>query len=130
MREIVFKNSTTHNHRRRDLWIHETTDENGLHAEVQKRCIFLVKNYYRLPNPVAVEKWIHRHTETPQCRLRNLTVNREENTKTGAKHFFFKAIGSFYAVMGMEVFLIRFVQTYEVNLAGSTVNEGGGEWTS
>ena len=126
MREIIFKNLTTKNHRRRDLWIQETADENGLHAEIQKRCVFLIKNHKRLPGEGAVERWINKHSNDRQCRLRNLTVIRTENTKEGTKHFFFKAIGSFYAVMGEEIFSIGFVQTYEVNLTDSAENEGGG----
>ena len=128
MREIIFRNLTTRNRRRRDLWIQETTDEDGLHAEIQKRCIFLVKNHRRFTDPTAIEQWIHDHASDPRCRLRNLTVTRTEDTKSGTKHFFFKAIGSFYAVMGEEIFSIGFVQTYEVNLTGSPL-EGGRQWT-
>lgn len=127
MREIIFKNLTTRNHRRRDLWIQEKTDENGLHAEIQKRCVFHVKNHQRFPNERAVERWIHEHSDDPRCRLRNLTVTRAENSKMGTKHFFFKAIGSFYAVMGEEIFSIGFVQTYEVILT-EAAEEGGREW--
>jgi|GEM_PF-850060 len=129
MREIIFRNLTTRDHHRRDLWMQEVTDENGLHAEIQKRCIFLVKNHHRLPNPQAVEQWISNHVDDRGCRLRNLTVTRTENSKTGIKHFFFKAIGSFYAVMGEEVFSIGFVQTYEVHVAEAPVGEGGRGWT-
>ena len=128
MREIIFKNLTTRYHHRRDLWIQETTDENGLHADIQKRCVFHVKNHKRFPDEGAVERWIDEHSNDRQCRLRNLTVIRKEFSKTGTKHFFFKAIGSFYAVMGEEVFSIGFVQTYEVNLT-ETAEEGGREWT-
>ena len=127
MREIIFKNLTTRNHRRRDLWIQETTDENGLHAEIQKRCVFLVKNHRRFPDEGAVARWIHEHSTDRRARLRNLTVNRTENSKAGVKHFFFKAIGSFYAVVGEEVFSIGFVQTYEVSLTERA--EEGREWT-
>jgi len=109
----------------------EVNDENGLHAEIQKRCVFVVREHKRLPSPKAVEAWIEDHTDDPHCRLRNLTVTRKENSKTGTKHFLFKAIGSFYVVMGEEVFLVRFIQTYEVSLGESFINhaEGGPPWT-
>lgn len=129
VREIIFKNLTTRDHRRRDLWIQEVSNENGFHAEIRKRCIFLIKGHRRLPNLQAVERWINDHTDDSTCRLRNLTVTRKENSKTGAKNFFFKAIGSFYAVMGEEVFSIGFVQTYEVNLEASLVDEENGAWS-
>ena len=129
MRKIIFKNLTTRNHRRRDLWIQEVSDENGFHAEIQKRCVFLVKSHHRLPDLQAVERWINDHTDDSACRLRNLTVTRKEDTKTGTKRFFFKAVGSFYAVMGEEVFSIGFVQTYEVNLETLSINEEDSAWS-
>ncbi len=128
MREIIFKNFTTRNNHRRDLWMHEITDENGLHAEIQKRCVYLVRNRIQLPDAHAVDRWIREHTDDPRCRLRNLTVTRRENSKDGTKEFFFKAIGSFFAVMGEEIFLIRFIQTYEVSLVKS-LEEEGETWT-
>lgn len=121
MREITFRNLTARNRRRRDLWIHEITDENGLHAEIQKRCVLHVQRHQHLSNLKAVERWVNDHADDRRCRLRNLTVTRRENTKTGNKYFCFKAIGNFYAVMGVEVFVVSFVQTYEVNLAEAPV---------
>lgn len=129
MREIIFKNLTTRDRRRRDLWIQEVSNENGFHAEIQKRCVFLVKSHQHLPDLHAVERWINDHSDDSKCRLRNLTVTRKENSKTGAKHFSFKAVGSFYAVMGEEVFSIGFIQTYEVTLEASWVDEEGGTWS-
>ena len=128
MREIIFKNLTTRNHRRRDLWIQERLDENGYHTEVEKRCVFLVKNHRHLSNPGAVERWVSDHLNDPHCRLRNLTVIKTENTRTGEKHFSFKAIGSFYAVLDEEVFSIGFVQTYEVDIASTPNQSGAEEW--
>ncbi len=128
MREIIFRNLTTRNRRRRDLWIQETTDENGLHAEIQKRCVFIVKAHRHLPDTESVERWIRDHSKDGRCRLRNLTVTRAENTKTGIRNLSFKAAGSFYAVMGEEVFSIGFIQTYEVNLVESAEGKER-EWT-
>ena len=124
MREITLRNLTTRNHRRRDLWIQEVTDENGLHAEIDKRCVYHVKNPLHLANSGAVQKWVREHSDDRHCRLRSLTVVRKENTKTGEKHFYFKAIGSFYAVMGVQIFSVGFVQTYEVNLTETSKRKG------
>lgn len=128
MREIIFKNLTTRNRRRRDLLILERADENGYHTEVEKRCVFLVKNHRHLQDPQAVNRWVSDHLNDPHCRLRNLSVTKRENTKTGTKHFSFKAIGSFYAVLGEEIFSVGFVQTYEVDIEES-LTHGGEEWT-
>ncbi len=119
MREIVFRNYTTRNNRRRDLWMTERLAEEGYHAAVDKRCVFLVKRHQRFPDQGSVERWVGDHLNDQSCRLRNLTITKTTNSKTGEKHFSFKAIGSFYAVLGEEIFSIGFVQTYQVDIESS-----------
>ncbi|MFH1858492.1 MAG: hypothetical protein ABH845_06300 [Candidatus Omnitrophota bacterium] len=128
MREIVFKNLTTRGHRKRDLWLEEVTEENGMHAKIRKRCVYLIRGHLHLAAPQVVEKWITDHAEDPKCRLRNLTVRRIEDSKTKTKHFYFKAVGNFYAVMGLEVFSVGFFQTYELDLSESN-EKGNAAWS-
>ena len=130
MREITFKHLTSHNHRRRDLWMQEETEENGVQAKVQKRCVYMIKGRRHFDAPVDVEAWLSTNAPESQCRLRNLTVTRIQDTKAGTRRFSFKAIGSFYAVVGEDLFSIAFVQTYRVDLQGKSVSfsesESGG----
>ena len=118
MREITFRHLTTRNHRRRDLWMQEQTEENGVQAKVQKRCVYMVKGHRHFEASSDLEEWLKGHSVDSQCRLRNLTVSRIQDTHANTRQFSFKAIGSFYAVVGEDLYSIAFVQTYRVDLQG------------
>jgi len=119
MREIIFKHLTTHNHKRRDLWMQEETEENGVQAKVQKRCVYMIKGHRHFDAQSDLDRWMRENTTESQCRLRNLTVTRIQDSKANTRRFSFKAIGSFYALVGEDLFSIGFVQTYEVDLKGN-----------
>lgn len=122
MREITFKHLTSHNHRRRDLWMQEETVEDGVQAKVQKRCVYMIKGHRHFDAHADIESWLMTNAPESQCRLRNLTVTRIQDTKANTRQFSFKAIGSFYAVVGEDLFSIAFVQTYRVDLQGKSVS--------
>ena len=121
MREIIFKHLTTHNHRRRDLWMQEETVENGVQAKVQKRCVYMVKGCHHFEAQADIQNWVKSNTLESRCRLRNLSISRIQDTKANTRQFSFKAIGSFYALVGQDLFSIAFIQTYRVDLQGQMV---------
>ena len=121
MREIMFKHLTSHNHRRRDLWMQEETVENGVQAKVQKRCVYMVKGHHHFGAQTDLKKWMKTNSLDSQCRLRNLSISRIQDTRANTRQFSFKAIGSFYALIGKDLFSIAFVQTYRVDLQGQMV---------
>ena len=121
MREIIFKHLTTHNHRRRDLRMEEETVENGVQAKVQKRCVYMVKGYRHFEAQSDIQTWIKTNTLESRCHLRNLSISRIQDTKANTRQFSFKAIGTFYALVGQDLFSIAFIQTYRVDLQGRGV---------
>ncbi len=113
MRDLLFKNLTSQNKRRKIIASSEITDNAGVRSIVRRHFICLVKEI----NPERQNNQINR---IEPC----LYVLKQENTKEQKKKFFCRLKGSVYAVNNGRVFLILFTHSLKINLIPLTAGFG------
>jgi hypothetical protein len=101
MRDLVFKNLTSNQRRRKILASSEIADKEGMRSIIHRHFVYMVKEVKDQP------------TEKP---LPYLYVLKERNTKEQREKFFCKMKGSIYAVNKGKLYLIVFMHTLKVNL--------------
>jgi len=102
MRDLLFKNITSPNRHRKILASSEVLDQRGVHSEIRRHFIYLVKEV---------------KTKAGQKPLPAVFILKERNTKENRERFFCKIKGSVYAVSGKRLFLIFFMHTLKITLS-------------
>jgi hypothetical protein len=104
MRDLLFKNLTSADKRKRIISTSEITDRSGMHSIIRRHFVCLVKEI----NNNEMEK-----------PLSCVYVVKEHNNKEQREKFFCRIKGSIYAVNNGKLFLILFSHSLKITLAAA-----------
>ena len=105
MRDLLFKNLTSTDKKRRIIASSEIVDKQGVRSIIRRHFICMLKEI---------------KDEGLQKPLPYLYVIKEHNTKEQKEKFFCRIKGSIYAISNGRLFLIRFAHSLKINLATIT----------
>ena len=112
MREMIYRNLSSPDHRQKDLTLAEIREEEGVLTQLEKRYTYRVKNVQRttlpddviiFPNAHPADVWELRSNPS---KSRHIFVRKNRDSHDGFERFTYKIVGSFYAVQGEQVFLV------------------------
>lgn len=110
MRDLLFKNLTSSDGKRKIIASSEITDKEGIRSAVRRHFICQVKevkgNLTARPVPY-------------------LYVLKEHNTKDQKEKFFCRLKGSLYAISNNKLFLIIFMHSLKIDLVGIAEHSQG-----
>jgi hypothetical protein len=101
MRDLVFKNLTSRDKKRKVFASSETMDKAGVRSIIQRHFIYLAKE---IPD-----------TKVPKP-LPQLYVTREHNSFQQSEKFFCKLKGSVYVVCENKIYLIIYLHSLSITL--------------
>lgn len=101
MRELLLKNLTSADKKRRIIASSEIADNQGVRSIIQRHFVYIAKE--------IKDKWI----EKP---MPYLYVLREHNNKCQTEKFFCRLKGSVYVVSNGRLFLIFFMHSLKITL--------------
>jgi hypothetical protein len=102
MRDMVFKNLTSHDKRKRILWASETINEDGILTKIHKYLIYIVKE---------VKKEEIRKTEKPE-----IFVLKSRDTREKTEKFQIKMKGGVYCLAKDRCLFVSFCHTLKIDL--------------
>lgn len=103
MRNLLLKNLTSSDKKRRILSSTETIDKDGFLTKVQKRLIYVIKEGKNID-----------YSSSP-----HLYVSKVHNTKEKKESFFCKMKGTLFAVSNGHFFHIRFLHSLRIKVTSS-----------
>jgi hypothetical protein len=105
MRDLLFKNLTSEDKRRRIIASSEITDKEGVHTAIHRHFICIIKE-----------------VKDNKCGqpLPSISVLKERNTKEQREKFLCRIKSSVYAVNNGRLFLILFMHSLKINLTAVT----------
>ena len=106
MRDLVFKNLTSIEKRRKVISSSEVTDNNGIHSVINRHFMYMVREVAcgsEMPKP---EPHVH--------------VIKDRNTKDQRESFFCKIKGGVYVMHEEKVFLVNYMHTLRIQLTSAT----------
>jgi len=120
MRDILFKNLTSLDHHRRDIFLSEASEQNGVTTKTQKHFIYFIRDHEFLDGPQKLEDWLKKYSRKGP-RLRNLTVVKSYNSKAGEEKFEVKIVGNLYVLREQDIFNVDFTQVFKIDRKGETL---------
>lgn len=113
MRELVFKNLTSLDKKRRDLSISETIEQNGIKTITRRHSVYIISGRNKCYNPddlMPIQKVI-----PGDYNKRHIFIYKKRDTKVGKDTFVCDVVGKFYAVVKEEVYAIAFKHSFEID---------------
>jgi hypothetical protein len=102
MKDMLMKNLTSQDHRKKILFSKETSDENGVRVTIHRHFIYLIRNVDKEPQ-----------TEDPR---RTVNVLKYHNSKEHVDKFFCRVKGTIYAVANGRVYHIFFLNSFRLEM--------------
>ncbi len=120
MREIVYKNLTGSNKKKRDLCIKEVITRDDFMATIERRCLYFVREKVYIDDPANLDKLkVLKHTNDV-WKKKHFHILRNHDSRTGEDKMICKVAGTFYAICGHYVFCIAFVHSFKIDFEAVT----------
>jgi hypothetical protein len=116
MRELVFKNMYFEGSKKRDISVEETIEKNGLVATTQKRSLYFIRGRYHIDSQEDLKRWAQEKKENKRLNRKWFHIMRKHSDKDGVDNLLCKARGSFYAIVGRDVYNIVFVHSMKMKM--------------
>ena len=114
MRELTFKNTTTWSHNKRDIFVEETVEKDGVLAKTTRRCVYFIKEKRHVKNHNDLKKLAEMKFSDNQAK-RHFHVLKERDSGDGVDRLMCKVAGTFYAMIDEYLYAIVFVHTFKIS---------------
>ena len=115
MRELLFKNITSGDKKRRDLYVSETVNRNGVTTTTQRRSTYIIGGCNKFKSVEDLAQW--KNASGVNAEKRHIFVIKKRDTKLKKDMFICDVVGRFYAVTGCDIYSIAFKHSFEVDFA-------------
>lgn len=122
MRDILFKNLTSIDRHRRDIFLSESSVKNGVTTKTQKHFIYFIQNHEYLKDPSELESWVKKYAQKAPC-LKSLSVLKSFNSKIGEEKFEVKIDGNLYVLREQDIFKVDFTQIFKIDRKGKSLKD-------
>jgi len=121
MRELLFKNMTTWENNKRDIFVQETVEKDGILAKTTRRCLYFIKEKRHVKNPDDLKK-IAELQLSDEYSKRHFHVLKERDSTKGVDRLMCKVAGTFYAMIDDYLYCIVFVHTFKISFCAVNMN--------
>jgi hypothetical protein len=123
VREVVYKNLTSVNSRKKDIFLKEVFERDGLVAKTERRCFYFVKDIKHLESDDELQKWLSGQGEPGSLNKRQFHILKEHNDSNSGDKIICKILGTFYAVVKKTVYTIGFMHSFKVRFEKPSLAE-------
>lgn len=116
MREIVIRTTTSENHKRKNLCIVETIDQNGLLARAEKKFSYYVSEQDQVSTAEELNQWMQQQASGFQKKDRHVSIRKTFDSETGVGQMIYRVIGSFYVVQDLHLFAVVFMHSIKFDM--------------
>lgn len=115
MRELLYKNITSGNKKRRDLYVSETFDKDGITTTTQRHSTYIVGTCNKFKNLEDLMEW--KKNSGQYAGKRHIFIIKKRDTKLNKDMFICDVIGKFYAISGCDIYSVAFKHSFEVDFS-------------
>ena len=114
MREVVFKNLTSISSRKKDIFLREVFEKDGVVAKTERRCFYFIKDIKHLESDEELQRWLTEQGESGQMNKRQFHIMKDHNDANLEDKIICKILGTFYVVINRSVYTIGFMHSFKV----------------
>jgi hypothetical protein len=115
MRELLFKNITSIDKRRKDLYISETVEKGGVKTTTQRHSIYVLGACNKFKTLEELAEW--KSSKGVNANKKHIFVIKKRDTKLNKDIFICDVVGRFYAVSGFDIYSVAFKHSFEINFS-------------
>jgi hypothetical protein len=123
MREVVYRNLTSINSRKKDIFLQEVFEKDGVTAKTERRCLYFIKDIIHLDTPADLQKWIAKQSESGAMNKRQFYIFKQHSDSPGEDKLICKILGNFYAIVNNSIYVIVFLQSFKVRFSKKVLTE-------
>jgi hypothetical protein len=124
MRDIVFKTLTSLESKKRDLFIQETVERDGVLATTERRCRYFIVGREHIKDINDIEALSALKFEKAPSKKKHCYVLKVHDTQHGADKLLCKMAGVFYAIYGNDIYCIAYVHSFKITFTLAGIGKG------
>jgi len=113
MKELLFKDITSENKKRKDLYVSETVNMDGVTTTTQRHSIYILGDQNKFKTLEEMAEW--KKTIGLNTTKRHIFIIKKRDTKLGKDMFICDIVGRLYAVSGFDIYSVVFKHSFEVD---------------
>lgn len=117
MREVVYKNLTSLSSRKKDIFVKEVFEKDGITAKTERRCFYFIKEIIHLDTSEEMQKWVAKQGDVSAVRKRHFYIFKQHTDCPGEDKLICKVLGNFYAIVNNNVYDIAFLQSFKIRFS-------------
>lgn len=117
MREIVYKNLTAPGSRKKDIFVQEVFEKNGITAKTERRCFYFIKDITHFNKPDDLQAWMAEHGEPAAMSRRHFYIFKRLDEISGEERLICKILGNFCATVNSSVYTIAFLHSFKIRFS-------------
>jgi len=122
MREVIFKDLTSIESRKKDILLKEVFEKDGVIARTERRCFYFIKNIIPIGGAGDLEKWASSQSAAQHnINKRSFHILKEHKDAEGEDRLACKIFGTFYVVVDNMVYTIAFLHSFKVMFMKTTM---------
>jgi hypothetical protein len=121
MREVLFKNLTSIQSRKKDILLKEVFERDGVVARTERRSFYFIKNVNHTHTDGELQSWITSHENRKEPAKRHFHIMKVHDDALATDKFICKIIGVFYAVVDKDIYTIAFLHSFKINFAKNSL---------
>jgi hypothetical protein len=114
MRELLFKNIISGDKKRKDLYVSETVDKNGVTTKTERHSTYILGACNEFKTLEELAEW--KKTIGLNTNKRHIFIIKKRDTKLNKDIFICNVVGRFYAVSGCDIYSVAFKHSFEIDL--------------
>ncbi|MDD5496003.1 MAG: hypothetical protein PHP46_02740 [Candidatus Omnitrophica bacterium] len=114
MREVLFKNLTSLSSRKKNIFLKEIFEKDGIKAKTERRCFYYIRDIMHMPQGEDLQNWINLQQAEQPLNKRHFYIFKKHNDALGEDKLICKILGTFYAVVGQDVYIIAYLQSFKI----------------
>lgn len=116
MRELTFKNVTSWDRNKRDIFVEESVEKDGVLAKTTRRCLYFIKERRHVTDQDDIKNIAENKLACDQVK-RHFHVLKERDSDLGIDKLMCKVAGTFYAMVDEYLYSIVFVHTFKISFS-------------
>ena len=121
MREVIFKNLTSVQSRKKDILLKEVFERDGVLARTERRSFYFIKDVIHLESDDELQKWVDLQGEQNEKMKRHFHIMKEHNDALGIDKFICKILGTFYAVIDRDIYAVCFLHSFKISFVKNSL---------
>ncbi len=122
MRDIMIKNLTSQDKRRRTLHILEKVNQSGFLATAERYRSYVLREKKHFNTLEEVNHWLISNESQPMTKLRYLKVTKIKDNSSNEENLAYQMAGRSYLVAGCSIFCVFFTHLFKMQLTKTVPN--------